>query len=71
MDAHELDVVELTRPVDSWPAGVQGTVVWELPDTVTIEVGEKAARGEDLDDVLVDAPRDAVRLIWRFPRPSE
>lgn len=59
--AKDFDVVELTRPVGDWPAGISGTVLEVHPDGALMI--EADASGREGIDAILDAPADAVRVL--------
>jgi hypothetical protein len=56
----ELDVIELLRPIGSWPARSTGTVLELRPDWALVEVANE--HGETLD--MIEVPLDQGKVIW-------
>lgn len=59
---HDLDVIRLTRPIEGWPRGTQGTVVSEHRDYLVVEVGDEME--------FIDVPRDALAVVERM-KPAQ
>ena len=55
----DLDVVELTRTIDRWPAGTTGTIVDDFPAGVVLELVGPAGETLDMLDVSLDCVRPA------------
>ena len=66
--AHELDTVELTRPVGRWPAGTLGAVVSEGETMAMVEIVPDSPSGLDLMDEMVDVPYADLKIIERAPQ---
>ena len=62
MPFRELDVVELTKDVDGWPAGTIGAIVSLYPDSVLVEV-EDPSQERELLEGLVTVPHDAFKIV--------
>lgn len=56
----EHDLVELSEPVEGWPAGTVGTVVGDYGEVKLIEVSSPKSPGTMLD--LVRVPESAIEL---------
>jgi hypothetical protein len=67
--ARDLDTVLLLKPIGEWPAGTQGVVVSEDPDSALIEVvtvdqvDEKGLPLRDLFEDLVDVDYEDLEVI--------
>ncbi|HZV72533.1 MAG TPA: hypothetical protein VFF79_02350 [Conexibacter sp.] len=58
----EHDVVRLLEPVERWPAGTEGTVVFvHSPDVMMVEMPGEA---DSCLDLLVDVPTELLEVTW-------
>jgi hypothetical protein len=67
----EHDVVALTRAVERWPVGTEGTVVSDHRAYKLVEIDgiENSADDEVLDYLPTVATED-LRLVWKCPPPK-
>jgi len=63
--AHELDTVELARPVGRWPAGTVGVVVSAGETMAMVEIVSESPSGLDLMDEMVDVTYAELKIIAR------
>lgn len=65
--AHDLDIVQLTRAIEGWPKGTEGTVVREHERHLIIEISEDQAGDEG---ITVPVRRTDTKIVWRSRGPG-
>jgi hypothetical protein len=67
----EHDVVVLTRAVERWPAGTEGTVISDHPAYKLVEiVGIENSADDEMLDYMPALAAEDLRLVWKCPPPK-